>query len=70
MHNLQSVQENETYNVLWDFEKQMDRKISARRPDLMIVYKKENKKKENMQNRGIFSPNRPQGNIRRMQKER
>ena len=35
MHNPESVLENETHKVLWDFEVQMDHLISARRPDLL-----------------------------------
>ena len=42
MHNLESVQENKTHNTLWDFEIQTDHQISARRPDIVIVNKKEN----------------------------
>ena len=40
MHNLESFLENETHKILWDFEIQTDHLISARRPDLMIVQKK------------------------------
>ena len=45
MHNLASVQENDTHKFLWDFDIQTDHLISARRPDLIIINKK--KKKEN-----------------------
>ena len=44
MHDLKSVQENETHKVFSDFEMQTDHLISARRPDLMIVNKKEKKR--------------------------
>ena len=37
MHNLESLQENETHKVLRDFEIQTDRLMSARRPDLIII---------------------------------
>ena len=37
MHNPESVLENETYKLLWDFEIQTDLLISARRPDLIII---------------------------------
>ena len=37
MHNPDSVLENETYKVLWDFEIQTDHLIPASRPDLMLV---------------------------------
>ena len=40
--------------LLGDFEIQMDHLISARRPDLVIVNKKENRL-----NSGIVRPNRP-----------
>ena len=40
MHNQESVLENETHKLLWDFEIQTDHLISARRPDLVIINKK------------------------------
>ena len=40
MYNLESVLENKTHKLLWDFEIQMDHLISARRPDLVIVNQK------------------------------
>ena len=39
MHNSESILENETHKVLWDFEIQPDHLISTRRPDLVIVNK-------------------------------
>ena len=39
MHNPESVQENEIYKRLWDFEIQIDHLMSARRPDLEIIKK-------------------------------
>ena len=44
MHNPESVLENETHKFLWDFDIQADHLISARRPDLRIINKKENLK--------------------------
>ena len=41
MHNPESGLENETHKLLWDFEIQMDHLILARRPDLIIINKKE-----------------------------
>ena len=41
MHNPTSVLENETHQLLLDFEIQTDHLISARRPDLIIIHKKE-----------------------------
>ena len=42
MYNPVSVMENDAHKLLWDFEVQMDHLISARRPDLIIINKKEN----------------------------
>ena len=42
MLNQESVQENETQKLLWDFKIQMDHLILARWPDQVIFYKKEN----------------------------
>ena len=44
MHNPESVLENETHELFWDFEIQTDHQISARRPELIVI----NKKKENL----------------------
>ena len=41
MHDQDSVFENETHNLLWDFEIQTDHLISARRSDLIKIYKKQ-----------------------------
>ena len=40
MHNPASVLKNETHKLLWDFEIQTDHLISVRRPDLIIIRKK------------------------------
>ena len=40
MHNLASVQKNETHELLWDFDIQTDNLIMARLPDLIIIHKK------------------------------
>ena len=45
LQNPASVLENETHKFLWDFEKQTDHLISARRPDLIIISKKKKKKR-------------------------
>ena len=50
MHNPESVPENETHKLLWDFDIQADHLISARRPDLIII----NIKRENSQDCGLF----------------
>ena len=52
-HNPESVLENETHKLLWDFEIQTDHLILARRPDLVIIQKTNNpppKKKPNKNN--------------------
>ena len=55
MHNPESVLENETHKILYDFEIQTDYLISARRPNLMIVNKKRKKKKEKEKRRTYFA---------------
>ena len=44
MRNPESVLENDTHKLLWDFEIETDHLISARRPDLMIVTQRKKKK--------------------------
>ena len=36
----ESVQENETHKIFWDFGIQMDHLILARRPDQEMIFKK------------------------------
>ena len=43
MHNPESVLENETHKLHWDFDIQTDHLISARRPNLIITGKKKKK---------------------------
>ena len=62
MHNPAPVLENDSYNLLWDFNIQTDHLIPARRPDLIII----KKKKENMQNSQLCCPGRPQDKTERM----
>ena len=40
-HEPESVLENEDYKILWDFSIQTDHVIEPRRPDLVVVDKKE-----------------------------
>ena len=40
MYNLESVLENDTHKLCWDFEIKMDHQFSATRPDLIIINKK------------------------------
>ena len=42
MYNPTSVLENDMHKLQWDFDKQTDHLISARRPDQVIINKKEN----------------------------
>ena len=46
MHKPESVLENETHKIFWDFEIKTDHLISARWQDLVIVDKKKKKKKK------------------------
>ena len=46
MHKPKSVPENETHTILCDFEIQIDRLITARQPDIVIMNKKKKKRKE------------------------
>ena len=46
IHNPESVLENATQKILWDFEIQTDHLILTRRPNLVIISKKKKKKKE------------------------
>ena len=41
MHNPPSILENETHNLLWDFDIQTDNQIKVIRPDLVINNKKQ-----------------------------
>ena len=40
MHNPAPFLENDTHKLLWDFDIQTGHRISARRPDLIIINKK------------------------------
>ena len=66
MHNPESMIENETHKILWDFEIQMDHLISIRWPDQVII----NKKKENLPNRRLCYSGWPQGKTEGKRKER
>ena len=66
LHNQESIQDNETHKIFWDFEIQTDHLISTRRPDLVIVNNKNNKK--NLPNSGIYHLDRKRSKIKRRQK--
>ena len=61
MHNLAPVQENDTDKLLWDFDMHKDHLISARRPDLVII-----NKKESLHNCWLCCPGWPQNKTERM----
>ena len=65
IHNSESILKNETHEVLWDFDVQIDHLISARQPNLVIV----NKKKENLLNSGFCRSCLPQSKTVRKLKE-
>ena len=46
MHNAAPVQENNTHKLLWDFGILTDHRISARRPDLIIINNNKKKKEK------------------------
>ena len=46
MHNPASVLENDTHKLQWDFDRQTDHLISARKPDLIIINNNKKKKKK------------------------
>ena len=59
-----NMHKNDTYKLLWDFDIQTNRLISPRRPDLIII-----NKKENLQNCQLCCPNWPQNVTERKRKE-
>ena len=65
MHKPESVLENETHKILWDFEIQTDPLITARRPDLVLI----NKKKK-LSYRRFCRPGRPRSKTEGNWKER
>ena len=64
MHNPASVLDNDTHKLLWDFDTQTDHLISARKPDLIVI-----NKKEKLQNCWLCCPGWPQNKTERMWKE-
>ena len=63
MHNSESVLENETHELIWDFEIQTDHLISARR-------QKKKQKKEYLPNSGLCHSDKSQNNIKRKSESR
>ena len=71
MRNPESILKNEMPKLLYYFDIQTDHLFTARRPDLVIVSKKEKKKKrENLPNGGLCRPGGPQSENKRKRKER
>ena len=65
MYKPETVLENETNKIIWNFELQTDHLILARWADLMIV-----NKKENLMNSGLGCSGWLQNKTERKQKER
>ena len=65
MHNPAPVLENNTHQLLWDFDIYTDHLISTRRPDLIVI----NNKKDNLQNCGLCCPDWLQIKTERMWKK-
>ena len=61
----ESILENETYNILWDFEIQIDPLIPDRRLDLVII-----DKRMNLLYSGLCHPSKRQSENQRKGKER
>ena len=57
MHNPESVLENDTHKLPWDFKIEMVHLISARRPGLLIIKKKKKKKEKKTCRIVDFAPN-------------
>ena len=51
MHKQESVLQNETHKIFWDYKMQTDHLISVRRPDLVIVNNNNKKKKKKKKER-------------------
>ena len=63
MHNPAPILENAAHKLLGDFNIQTDPLIPARRPDLIIIIKK-----ENLQNSRLCCPGWPQNKTQRLEK--
>ena len=59
-HSPVPVLENDTHKLLWDFNILTDHLIPARRPDLIIINKKNKTKKTEFANLSTFLSRRPQ----------
>ena len=65
MYKPESILKNETHKILRDFEIQTDHIIHVRRPNLVII-----NKKENLSSSGFCHSNRPHSENKRKWKER
>ena len=55
MHKPESVQENETHKILWDFMIETDQSSLTRRFDLELICKKKKKKKKRICHLVVFA---------------
>ena len=53
MHKAESVRENGSHKILWDFQIQTDHVISTRRPDFVIINKRKEKKRKKRTHRRV-----------------
>ena len=65
MYNQESVLENETHEILWDFEIRTDHLNPVGFADLVIIYKS---RKENLGYRVLWRPRGPQSKSKRIRK--
>ena len=65
MQKVESTSENETHNILWDSEIQLDHLILARRPDPVKV----NKTKRDLSTSGRCRPSRPLSEIKKKKRK-
>ena len=68
MHNPESILKNKTQKILWDFEIQTNRLISARQTELEIVNKKKKKEKKRKEKENCCL-DWPRSKIERKQRE-
>ena len=69
MHKPESIRENDTYKILYDFEIETDHLIPARWPDHVLIRKKK-KKKKNLPYNGFCGSSGPHSENKRNQNER
>ena len=70
MYKLGSILDNETHQILREYGIQLDYLITARKPDLEVIYKKKKRKKKRGLARGFCYSIRPQNKNKSKQKDR